>query len=137
MTNEMLAGTLPVMILKTWIDRDEDGHRAVPVLLGNLRFRIGDSVGIRSGGRPTGREMFKIECEYGDGAIKWVVYRELRDFLMLHAHYKAANIGTSLTGLRSSRRVEIPEFPKNCEWNRIAMSADSSSTSVLGPREGR
>jgi phospholipase D1/2 len=20
----------------------------------------------------TGREMFKVECEYGDGAVKWV-----------------------------------------------------------------
>lgn len=115
MTTELLAGTLPVMILKTWIDRDEDDHRAVPVLLGNLRFRIGDSVPLRSGGRHTGREMFKIECEYGDGAIKWVVYRELRDFVILHAHYKAANLGTRVTGLRSSRRVELPEFPRNCK----------------------
>jgi len=122
MTNEMLAGTLPVMILKTWLDRDEDGHRAVPVLLGNLRFRIGDSVGLRQGGRHTGREMFKIECEYGDGAIKWVVYRELRDFLMLHAHYKAANLGTRMTGLRSSRRVEMPEFPRNCKSRKQTLS---------------
>ena len=41
-----------------------------------------------------------------------VIYRELRDFLSLHAHYKAANFGSSVGGLRASRRVEIPEFPK-------------------------
>lgn len=130
-TNELLTNTLPVMIMKTWIDRDEDGHRAVPVLLGNLRFRIGDSVRvgnkkqnkqlqIASADRPLtdrekekgGREWFKIECEYGEGVIKWVIYRELRDFVSLHTHYKAANIGTGISGLRSSRRVEIPEFPK-------------------------
>jgi len=70
-TTELLAGQLPVMILKTWLDRDEDGNRAVPVLLGNLRFRVGDSVGLRAG-RETGKEMFKVECEYGDGAVKWV-----------------------------------------------------------------
>ncbi|KAL7424031.1 Phospholipase D1 [Cryptotrichosporon argae] len=110
-TTELLAGQLPVMILKTWLDRDEDGNKAVPVLLGSLRFRVGDSVGLRQGGQ-TGREMFKIECEYGDGAVKWVIYRELRDFLSLHAHYKAANFGTRVTSLRSSRHVEIPEFPK-------------------------
>ena len=70
-TTELLAGQLPVMILKTWLDRDEDGNRAVPVLLGNLRFRVGDSVGIGAG-RETGKEMFKLECEYGDGVVKWV-----------------------------------------------------------------
>jgi phospholipase D1/2 len=30
----------------------------------------------------------------------------------LHAHYKAANFGTSVGGLRGSRKVDIPEFPK-------------------------
>ncbi|ORX40300.1 hypothetical protein BD324DRAFT_641172 [Kockovaella imperatae] len=110
-TTELFAGQLPVMMLKTWIDRDEDGRRAVPVLLGNMRFRVGDSVGVGAG-KETGKEMFKVECEYGDGAVKWVIYRELRDFLSLHANYKAANFGTSVGGLRSSRRVEIPEFPK-------------------------
>lgn len=123
-TTELLAGQLPVMILKTWMDRDDEGNRAVPVLLGNLRFRVGDSVGLKVG-RETGKEMFKVECEYGDGVAKWVslvdpvhpadaqvIYRELRDFLSLHAHYKASNFGTSVGGLRSSRRVEIPEFPR-------------------------
>lgn len=71
-TTELFAGQLPVMILKTWIDRDEDGRKAVPVLLGNLRFRVGDSVGLRQGKEATGKEMFKVECEYGDGAVKWV-----------------------------------------------------------------
>jgi phospholipase D1/2 len=89
---------------------------------------VGDSVGVKAG-RQTGKEMFKLECEYGDGAVKWVsknrfspldwfladfaqvIYRELRDFLSLHAHYKAANIGTSVSGLRTSRRVDIPNFP--------------------------
>nr|AAN75609.2 SPO14 [Cryptococcus neoformans var. neoformans] len=110
-TTELFAGQLPVMILKTWIDRDEDGRKAVPVLLGNLRFRVGDSIGLKQGREATGKEMFKVECEYGDGAVKWVIFRELRDFLSLHAHYKAANFGTSVAGLRSARRVEIPDFP--------------------------
>ena len=41
-----------------------------------------------------------------------MIYRELRDFLSLHAHYKAANFGSSVGGLRASRRVEIPDFPR-------------------------
>jgi hypothetical protein len=78
-TTELMAGQLPVMIFKTWMDRDEDGNRAVPVLLGNMRFRVGDSVGLKEGGA-TGREMFKVECEYGDGVVKWVsAVLELRE----------------------------------------------------------
>ena len=71
-TTELMAGQLPVMIMKTWLDRDEDGNRAVPVILGSLRFRVGDSVGLKADGGQTGKEMFKLECEYGDGAVKWV-----------------------------------------------------------------
>jgi phospholipase D1/2 len=42
-----------------------------------------------------------------------VIYRELRDFLSLHTHYKAANFGTNVPGIiRTSRHVDIPEFPK-------------------------
>ncbi|KAJ9102280.1 hypothetical protein QFC19_004828 [Naganishia cerealis] len=114
-TSELLAGQLPVMILKTWLDRDESGHRAVPVLLGNLRFRIGDSAGMSAGQEEhSGREVFRIECEYGDGAVKWVIYRELRDFFVLHTNYKTGNLGNKLSHLTGARRVEIPEFPRNC-----------------------
>jgi phospholipase D1/2 len=37
-----------------------------------MRFRVGDSVGLKEGRDQTGKEMFKVECEYGDGAVKWV-----------------------------------------------------------------
>jgi hypothetical protein len=72
-TTELLAGQLPVMMLKTWLDRDEKGNRAVPILLGNLRFRVGDSAGLgKDREHQTGREVFRIECQYGDGVVKWV-----------------------------------------------------------------
>lgn len=82
-TTELLAGQLPVMILKTWLDRDENGNRAVPVLLGNLRFRVGDSVGLRIG-KETGKEMFKVECEYGDGVVKWVSLIKITELIIGH-----------------------------------------------------
>lgn len=114
-TSELLAGQLPVMIMKTWLDRDEHGRRAVPILLGNLHFRVGDSAGIGSQVEQSssGKEVFRIECQYGDGAVKWVIYRELRDFLSLHAHYKADNLGTRVSHFGGVRRVEIPEFPRS------------------------
>lgn len=113
LTNELMAGQLPVMILKTWMDRDEVGHKAVPILLGSLRFRVGDSANLGGkNSKQAGREIFRIECEYGDGAVKWVVYRELRDFVSLHTHYKADNFGSRVSHPKSSRAIEIPEFPK-------------------------
>ncbi|BEI82309.1 hypothetical protein CcaverHIS002_0301770 [Cutaneotrichosporon cavernicola] len=124
MTNEMLAGQLPVMILKTWMDRDDEGHRAVPVLLGNLRFRIGNSVIARTSGRNNNKELYKIECEYGEGAIKWVVYHDVWDFLSLHTHYKTANLGHRVTG-SNVRHVDIPDFPRNAlpYWARDTQTA--------------
>lgn len=48
-----------------------------------------------------------------------MIYRELRDFLSLHANYKAANFGSSVAGLRTSRKVDIPEFPRMSESTRV------------------
>jgi hypothetical protein len=65
-----------------------------------------------------------------------VIYRELRDFLSLHAHYRAANLGTSVAGLRTSRRVEIPDFPKMSipYLNRIA-GRDGAKEKPVGKAE--
>ena len=46
---------------------------------GNLRLRIADSVNPLSN-----HAIFRIELEYGDGLVKWVIFRELKDFLNLH-----------------------------------------------------
>lgn len=58
------------------------------------------------------RDDINVEEVQEEPANIQVIYRELRDFLSLHAHYKAANFGTSVGGLRGSRKVDIPEFPK-------------------------
>ena len=87
-TTELLAGQLPAMILKTWLDRDENGARTVPVLLGSLKFRVGDSAGFAGNkdGQQTGREVFRIECEYGDGAVKWVSFTSSTRVTFSDAH---------------------------------------------------
>ena len=48
--------------------------------------------------------MFRIELEYGDSAVKWVIYRELKDFVNLHAHYRVANLRQGVD--------KFPNFPK-------------------------
>lgn len=56
--------------------------------------------------------IFRIELEYGDGLLKWVIYRELRDFVNLHAHYRVANVKQGLNKLPPFPRTSIPYFNK-------------------------
>ncbi len=100
-TDELITGGLSTLMLKLWFERDEKGHRRVPILLHRLRIRVSDSLHPLHGHK----SVFRIECEYANGAAKWVVYRQLRDFLSLHAHYKVSNV--------YNRNVnKMPEFPK-------------------------
>ncbi|KAG8922064.1 Phospholipase D1 [Tulasnella sp. 417] len=106
LNEELMAGPLALQILRMWFERDENGRRRVPVLLQHLKIRVSDSVHPLHGTHA----VFRIECEYGDGAARWVIYRELKDFLSLHAHYSF-----SYTAYRASaggNELKIPEFPR-------------------------
>jgi phospholipase D1/2 len=100
-TDELIAGGLATLMLKLWFERDEKGHRRVPILLHRLRIRISDSLHPLDGNKA----VFRIECEYANGAARWVIYRQLKEFLSLHTHYTFSNA--------YNRNVEtLPEFPK-------------------------
>jgi phospholipase D1/2 len=102
-TDELITGGLSTLMLRLWFERDEKEHRRVPVLLHRLRIRVSDSIHPMQ----EQKSVFRIECEYANGAARWVVYRQLRDFLSLHAHYTVANV--------YNRHVQVdkmPEFPR-------------------------
>lgn len=100
-TDELISGGLSTLMLRLWFERDEKGHRRIPVLLHRLRIRVSDSLHPLHGKQ----SVFRIECEYANGAARWVVYRQLRDFLSLHAHYSLSNA--------YNRNVDnLPEFPR-------------------------
>lgn len=99
-TDELLVGGLATLMLRLWFERDEKGRRRVPFLFHRLRIRISDSLHPMNGNK----SVFRIECEYANGAGRWVVYRQLRDFISLHTHYTISNA--------YNRNVEVmPEFP--------------------------
>ncbi|KAI6044835.1 phospholipase D [Pisolithus marmoratus] len=100
-TDELITGCLSAVMLKLWCERDEKGHRRIPVLLHRLRLRISDSL------HPlhSHKAVFRIECEYANGAIRWVIYRQLRDFVSLHTHY-------TLSNAFSGNKDTLPEFPR-------------------------
>ncbi|KAF9242554.1 phospholipase D [Melanogaster broomeanus] len=100
-TDELIAGGLSTLMLKLWFERGDKGHRRIPVLLHRLRIRISDSL------HPlhAHKAVFRIECEYANGAVRWVIYRQLRDFISLHTHYTISNAF-------SSNKDALPEFPR-------------------------
>ncbi|KAJ7254329.1 hypothetical protein B0H12DRAFT_1202294 [Mycena haematopus] len=100
-TDELITGGLSTLMLRMWFERDEKDHRRIPALFHRLRIRVTDSLNPLDGQKA----VFRIECEYGNGAIRWVVYRQLRDFFSLHAHYALSNAYNRNVG-------DLPEFPK-------------------------
>ncbi|KAG8214440.1 phospholipase D [Butyriboletus roseoflavus] len=99
--DELITGGLSNLMLGLWFERDDEDHRRVPVLLHRLRIRISDSL------HPlhAHKAVFRIECEYANGAARWVIYRQLRDFISLHTHYTISNAF-------SSHKDKLPEFPR-------------------------
>ncbi|KAF4577108.1 Phospholipase D1 [Pleurotus pulmonarius] len=100
-TDELITGGLSTLMLRLWFERDEKDHRRVPVLLHRLRIRVSDSLHPLHGNK----SVYRIECEYANGAARWVIHRRLQDFISLHYHYAFSNA--------YNRNVEnLPEFPR-------------------------
>ncbi|KAF7314305.1 Phospholipase [Mycena kentingensis (nom. inval.)] len=100
-TDELIAGGLSALMLRMWFERDEKNHRRIPALFHRLRIKVTDSINPLDGKK----SVFRIECEYANGAVRWVVYRQLRDFFSLHAHYTFSNA--------YNRNIDdLPEFPR-------------------------
>lgn len=110
---ELSAATPAAMILASMFQRDEHGHRRIPILLEQLKVQITDSTHSQKGaGRA--QTTFRLELEYGSGLtrMKWVVHREFRDFFNLHSRYRLADVsGTSFTGRGEGHK--LPKFPRS------------------------
>jgi phospholipase D1/2 len=100
-TDELITGGLSTLMLQLWFERDERDHRRVPILLHRLKIRISDSLYPMSGHKA----VFRVECEYANGAARWVVHRQLRDFISLHTHYTVSNA-------YNRNQDKLPDFPK-------------------------
>ncbi|KAF7795377.1 hypothetical protein EIP86_006534 [Pleurotus ostreatoroseus] len=100
-TDELIAGGLSTQMLRLWFERDEKGDRRIPILFHRLRIRVSDSLHPLHGNKA----VFRIECEYANGAARWVVYRQLREFLSLHTHYTFSNAYNRNVG-------PLPDFPR-------------------------
>ncbi|CAD6983616.1 unnamed protein product [Tilletia controversa] len=130
LTKELESGILPVFLVKMAFERDEQHNRRIPVLLNHVQLRIADSIAPTSA---SGATVFRIELEYGDGLCRWVVYRQLRDFINLHAHYRAAALRGFLgrpVGASDNEALDLPSFPKTSipYFNRITGNVGGSGS---------
>lgn len=107
-TDELISGGLSTLMLRMWFERDEKDHRRVPILFHRLRIRISDSLYPLSGHKA----VFRIECEYANGAARWVVYRQLRDFISLHTHY-------TLSNAYNRNQDNLPDFPRTSRCHLV------------------
>lgn len=111
--SELQSGILPVFMLKMALERDESGHRRVPVLLNHLRLNVTDSLNPLH----NTSAVFRIELSYGDDMMKWVIHRTLGDLIALHTHYRAAALKSYFgravkdTGTADGE-IGLPRFPK-------------------------
>lgn len=106
--DEMQTGLLPVAMLKFHMERDEHDSPRMPVLLQYLRLRITDTIFSQA----TGHRLYRIELEYGGGLMRWVIYRDFRDFLALHAYIRTQMVTGSLAvRRRDGSLVDAPSLP--------------------------
>jgi phospholipase D1/2 len=116
---ELLAGAPAALFLASMFQRDESGHKRIPVLLEQLKFSIVDvSKETKEGeGKSGDRHLnFRINLEYGSGLtrMKWFVNRTVGDFFNLHSKYKAQqNIRQYIQLKPDDKKGKLPRFPRS------------------------
>lgn len=106
--SELSTGLLTVAMLKMHLDRDEHGEARAPVLLQHLRVSITDTIHLAQ----SGHTLFRLELAYGS-RMHWIVYRETRDFIALHAYFRAEKVTDAITNPFSTEQDNVlPSFPK-------------------------
>lgn len=115
---ELLAGAPAALFLASMFQRDEHGHKRIPVLLEQLKVTITDtdkSKAEKSKDKDGERHTpLRIELEYGSGMtrMKWVVYRTVTDFANLHLKFKIQEKQESFRNRPSNRTKEIKDKSK-------------------------
>ncbi|KAF2748305.1 phospholipase D1 [Sporormia fimetaria CBS 119925] len=133
---ELLAGAPAALFLASMFQRDEHGHRRIPVLLEQLKVSVTDSYAgdekDKAGGRHT---VFRIELEYGSGLtrMKWVVHRSIRDFAKLHVNYKLAQQQERLTFSSSSKKKKKEAMSERKKEEKPT-NENADARSVKGPK---
>ncbi|TKA67417.1 hypothetical protein B0A55_11279, partial [Friedmanniomyces simplex] len=113
---ELLAGAPAALVFASMYQRDEHGHRKVPVLLEQLKIRIPHSE-MRKDNAGDRHLLFKVDLEYGSGPARmiWTIRRTLQDFVNLHWKYKGQSAADRFRrgDPGKNKLAKMPKFPKS------------------------
>jgi phospholipase D1/2 len=132
---ELLAGAPAALFLASMFQRDEHGHKRIPVLLEQLKVTITETDKVKDKTAKEGKEAkegdrhtaLRVELEYGSGLtrMKWVVYRTVADFANLHLKFKIQEKQDQFRSRPTGRgndekgeekddpRTRLPRFPRS------------------------
>lgn len=107
---ELRAGAPAVVMFASMLQRDEHGHKKIPVLLEQVRVNIADSVVRGDSERHT---LFTIHLEYGNGPNRmiWKVKKSMGDILRMHFKYKGSVTTARLKRPGGRAGPKQPKFP--------------------------
>lgn len=107
---ELRAGAPAVVMFASMLQRDEHGHKKIPVLLEQVRVEITDSVVRGDSERHT---LFTIHLEYGNGPNRmiWTVKKSIGDIVRMHLKYKGSVTTERLKRPKGRIGLKQPKFP--------------------------
>lgn len=107
---ELRAGAPAVVMFASMLQRDEHGHKKIPVLLEQVRVDITDSVVRGDSERHT---LFTIHLEYGNGPnrMMWTVKKSIGDIVRMHLKYKGSVTTERLKRPKGRVGPKQPKFP--------------------------
>ncbi|WBW71606.1 phospholipase D, Pld1 [Schizosaccharomyces osmophilus] len=101
-----LAGAPSTLLIAKHFIHDRSSNHVLPVLTGYLHVSVVDVEPKHNRIQST----ITMQVEYGSGqnAIRWRIYRQLRDFINLHSHFLVFEFQHHFYG----KRMKLPKFPK-------------------------
>lgn len=133
---ELRAGAPAVVMFASMLQRDEHGHKKIPVLLEQVRVNIADSVVRGDSERHT---LFTIHLEYGNGPNRmiWKVKKSMGDILRMHFKYKGSVTTARLKRPGGRAGPKQPKFPyKAFPYLRNIKKLDFSDEDEGQPADG-
>ena len=142
---ELQTGLLTVAMITMTMDRDEHDNPRIPVLLQQVQVKISDVVHTSY----SGHTLYRIELTYGADMLRWVIYREVRDFFNLHTYFYTQSVRGHLGKTVKLRGAgdndgDLPSFPKllftgmlSLQRGRNQSSSEGKERSMATERETR
>ena len=132
---ELLAGAPAALFLASMFQRDEHGHKRIPILLEQLKVSVTDTEKHHNEKDSDRHAAMRIQLEYGSGLtrMKWVIHRSLRDFANLHLKFKIQEKQASIIN-RNPKTKEKPKAITNGKEKAVEGNENENDSAPKLPR---